>query len=261
MTEIEPAPVNQDQLINPLGSECFDYHQIKLDLKEQRVNWPRLSTAATADPRLCVYTKCKAMTSYNMLGPRAPIKTCNNIGAWESHVTGHPDDAWIVECVSFGFPLQYRGPPLLNEFLSNHPSATNFDYHVRKYIDTETKLGVLIGPFDAPPFVPWCHIAPLMSREKADKAERRIIVDLSFPPDNGPNAFITKNSVFGKILTHALPTVQQAIDVIIQMDFNLTLGSIDIERAYHNFALDPLDWPLVCISYPTVLYRHCNALR
>lgn len=145
--------------------------------------------------------------------------------------------------------MQYDGPPLHDEFQKNHPSAINYDAHVEDYLANVLAFGAIIGPFSEPPFQPWCNVAPLMTREKANGIDRRIIVDLSFPPGHGPNAFITKNVVFGRELNHVLPTVQDAINIIISLDFNVLLGSIDITRAYCNFILDPLDWPLTCVNH------------
>lgn len=135
------------------------------------------------------------------------------------------------------------------QFIKNHPSATNYPTHVTNYIDQEIALGAIIGPFEVAPFQSWCNIAPLMTCEKANGVDRRIIVDLSYSPGSGPNTFVTKNTVFGRELTHALPTVQDAINIITSLDFNVLLGSIDISRAYHNFILDPLNWPLNCIYH------------
>lgn len=220
---------------------------------ERSGTWPRLSAAAASRDELKVYTECLGIATHNALGPRIPVNTSNNIEAWRELATD-PNDAWLVDCIQFGFPMQYRGPPLRNALTPNHPSATCHQDHVDKYIATELSLGGLIGPFSEPPFIEWCNIAPLMTREKANKSERRIIVDLSFPPSNGPNHYIAKNTVFGKLLPHCLPSVNDAVNIITVMEFDVLLASIDISRAYRNFALDPLDWPLTCIQHDGLFY-------
>lgn len=169
--------------------------------------------------------------------------------AWRAIATGCNDEAWLIDCIQFGFPMQYRGPPLHNTVVSNHPSAVNHDSHVSKYIRSEISMGALIGPFDHPPFKDWCNVAPLMTREKANKTDRRIIVDLSYPAGNGPNHFIVKNEVFGSAVAHVLPSVNDAINIITSLEFDVMLASVDISRAYRNFALDPFDWPLACIHH------------
>lgn len=178
-----------------------------------------------------------------------PLADHKNIQAWKDISSSHPDDQWIVQCIEYGFPLQYQGPPLRNNFKGNHPSAVNYPEQVRSYIEKEIQLGGLAGPFEDIPFNPWYNLAPIMTREKANKQERRIIVDLSFPEDNGPNSFIEKNLVFGRKVNHELPSVSDAVRIITSLDFDVVLSTVDIARAYRNFKVDPLDWPLTCIWF------------
>lgn len=168
---------------------------------------------------------------------------------WKMRATGHEDDEWLIDCISMGFPMQYCGPALYNGFTSNHPSTINFPQYVTDYIEYERSIDAIIGPFEEPPFQPWANIVSLIWREKSDKVSRRIIMDLSYPPGCGPNAYITKNEVFGELLTHVLPTVQDAIQMIVSYEFDVVLGSIDVAHAYKNFLLDPLDWPLACVYH------------
>lgn len=216
--------------------------------------WPELTDEAKTVQSLGVYEMCRAMNSYNMLGPCIPLSTCNNIDAWKRYSMGHDDDEWLIQCINFGFPFQYSGPPLYNPVAPNHPSARDFPQQVENYIQKELSLGAIVGPFSSPPFTPWCNVAPLMSREKTNSTDRRIIVDLSYPPDNNPNAYILKNSVFGQEITHCLPSVQDATSIIIDMGFRVTLASLDISRAYRNFPTEPYDWPLNCIQFREQFY-------
>ena len=107
---------------------------------------------------------------------------------WDKRATGHADDAWILDAIRYGFPLQYAGPAVLTRATRyNHPSAIRHDDTIRQYIDKETAMGALYGPYSAPPFTPWMAISLLMMREKPDSTDRRVIVDLSYP-DGGINA-------------------------------------------------------------------------
>lgn len=225
--------------------------QVKL---ERESGWPRLNAIAATNQALEVYNRCVSEMTHNITGPRVSLANDMNIEAWKEISTSHPDDWWIIECIEYGFPLQYRGPALNNAFMENHPSAVNFPSQVRAYIGKELPLGGLVGPFDDVPFTPWCNLAPIMTREKANNKERRIIVDLSFPEDNGPNSFIEKNTVFGRSVNHSLPSVNDAVKVITSMDFNVVLCTVDIARAYRNFKVDPLDWPLTCITFDNKYY-------
>lgn len=244
--------------INVVENGCINHDVYKaysqLVISDRKGRWPNLSPAAAAVPELSVYSVCKDAATHNMLGPRVPIITTNNIDAWRDISIGHKDDSWLLDAILYGFPMQYRGPPLYNPYVPNHPSAANFKQYVQDYIQKECRLGAIIGPFDSPPFVPWCNVAPMMSREKPNKVDRRIIVDLSFPHGNGPNHFIQKNSVFGCSVSHTLPSVNDAINIITTLEYNVLLCSVDIARAYRNFALDPLDWPLTCVCLDEQYY-------
>lgn len=155
------------QLDDPVTSEdhsvfhSFDITQIKDEIaKERGTCWPRLTEAAAKIKSLHAYEACYHATAYNVLGPRVQLSTNNNMMAWQDNTTGHRDDKWLLECVKFGFPMQYRGPALNNNFTTNHPSAVNFQHHVSKYVKNELALGAIIGPFEETPLHPGAMLLP-----------------------------------------------------------------------------------------------------
>ena len=195
----------------------------------------------------------------NCNGARIKLKTSLNIAAWERESTGHPDDTLVLDGVNYGFPLQYGGGPLYNDKgpPQNHHSARQYPEAIHQYISKEKRLGTLIGPFDNPPFTPWCHVSPLMSRPKSDSHERRIIVDLSFP-DGGVNKHIPSNEIDGEPVAHNLPTIQQALLLLQEIDITEAyMATIDISRAYRNFRSCPADWPLLCIKHENEYFIDC----
>ena len=123
----------------------------------------------------------------------------------------------------------------------NHPSATDYPDHIREFIDKEMDLGGLVGPYEKPPFVPWCHVSPLMSREKGDTGKRRVITDMTYPAQASINAYIVKNGVYGFENHHSLPTVDRVADDLREMGKGVFMSSMDVARAYKNFTSDPLD--------------------
>lgn len=112
----------------------------------------------------------------------------------------------------------------------------------------ETENRALLGPFSSQPFMPWTNISPIMTRPKADSAKRRIIVDLSFPEGDNVNAYVHKNRLFGVFHEHRLPTVLDTIQVVERMDYQVKLAMLDVERAYRNIPVCPLDLPLLGIK-------------
>ena len=111
-----------------------------------------------------------------------------------------------------------------------------------------------MGPFHAPPFTPWCHVSPLMSRPKADAHSRRVITNMTFPWEVSINAYIIKNGVYGIEMDHSLPTVDNLVEELKVYKKPPYLSTLDISRAYKNFNSDPLDWPLLCFAWEQGTY-------
>lgn len=185
----------------------------------------------------------------NCLAARVPLQSALNLSAWESLATGHPYDLWIREMLQFGFPLQYTGPVPKSALADNHSSTVKYPEHIQRFIEKEVSELAMLGPYDSHPFLTAAHVNPLMTRPKTDPAQRRIIVDLSYPQGQGPNSFVLKNHVFGTYIHHHLPTIDQALAKAREMDMNVSLAVIDIERAYRNFRIDPIDWPLSVVTF------------
>lgn len=190
----------------------------------------------------------------NCLSARVPLASALNLPAWEALTTGHAYDVWIREMLEFGFPLQFTGSVPNSAPVDNHSSAEKFPDHIHRFIEKELAEAAMLGRFDRHPFPTAKHVNPLMTRPKADPAQRRIIVDLSYPEGKGPNSFVLKNHVFGTYVHHHLPTIDQALAKARAMDMNVSLAVIDIERAYRNFRTDPIDWPLSVITFQQKFY-------
>ena len=197
------------------------------------------------------YESVVAKRCVNREGARCTLKSGLNFEAWDAIQTGHESDKLVLDGIRYGFPLQYTGGPIYvdPDKNVNHHSGRAYPEAVEEYINKEVQLGALVGPFPDPPFKPWCNISPIMTRPKQDTTERRVIVDLSFP-DGGVNKYIHKNVVDGEIVSHTLPTVKNAIDIIRDVGVHKAfLSCIDISRAYRNFRTCPSDWPLLVIKH------------
>ena len=172
------------------------------------------------------------------------------VDEWRAAATAHPHDRMVLNGIQHGFSIQYRGPPITAPAAAhNHQSALGFAEHIDRYVETETDKGALSGPYDKPPFTPWFTASPLMSREKPGGEGRRVIVDLSFP-DGGVNKFIPPHLFDGQDAYHNLPTIAAAVDTIASTcPGDVTMAVIDLSRAYRQFPVDPLDWPLLGIHW------------
>ena len=202
-----------------------------------------------------LYDIARAANTPNHCGPRPFIPTDLAIDQWKASTTGHQDDDMILDGIQFGFPIQYQGPPILQPPTQyNHPSALNHGGVIEEYIEKETALGALYGPFDSPPFIPWMCTSPMMTREKQDSVERRVIVDLSYP-EGGVNKFIQPHVFNGRPARHNLPTVDQAVLQIAKAcPGDVHLAVVDLSRAYRQFPVPPTDWPLLGIQFKGKYY-------
>ena len=202
-----------------------------------------------------IYDTVKSTGCHNHEQARITLPSSLNIEEWRREATGHEMDQTVLQGIQFGFPIQYCGPPQYTAGThQNHPSAENHKNHLYKYTQEELAHHAIEGPFSEPPFTPWCVTSPMMTREKTDSLDRRIIVDLSYP-DGGINEYIIPHVFNGKPATHNLPTIEAAVNTISRTcPGQTTLAVIDLSRAYRQFPVCPLDWPLLGIKVDKSYY-------
>ena len=217
----------------------------------RRNNWPNFvdTPEGVAADLITIYSAVKHTGLPNCMAARRPVPSSLNIAAWEHYADGSADERELLDFVKFGFPLGYMGPISDNRDTANHSTATAYPDHVNSFLQEEIDLGAVVGPFLAVPFTPWAHVSPMMSRPKSDPQKRRIITDLTFPNENSINAYIFKNAALGGVRDHSLPTVSDFVGDLVGSGRGSYMFTVDVARAYKNFRLDPLDWPLACIKW------------
>ena len=213
----------------------------------RRKNWPHDDFGPHHPVLSKIYIAVRDTGIPNALGARIVLPTKLNIPAWEEVLKGYDDT--LLDYIKFGFPMGYIGPVSDSSDTPNHPSATQYVSQVDSFVEKELSLGGLVGPFGTPPFNEWTHVSPIMTRPKADPANRRIITDLTFPRQTSVNAYIRKNTVMGLANSHSLPTVDSVVDRVVAIGPGAFMFTIDVSRAYKNFKSCPLDWPLLAIRW------------
>ena len=215
--------------------------------------WPypsrEFSTGDSLHDYTAIYDVVRSTGLPNCMAARVPIHTTLKVDAWRRYIDVDTDESDLLQYVQFGFPLGYMGPTSPTENIDNHDSATRFPTHVDGFVAAEIGEGALLGPFGAPPFTPWAHVSPIMSRPKAEGGKRRIITDLTFPHNSSINAYVMKNSALGDVRDHTLPSVVDLVKALRSVGPGAYLCTVDIARAYKNFVSDPLDWPLLCLRW------------
>ena len=146
-----------------------------------------VSAAGSADTHddgqwAVIYDAVVTVGRYNYCGARVPVPSGLCVEAWRRYLDDYLD-VGIIDFLEFGWPVNFDRSSPLRSMLVNHASALQHPRDVDFYITMELGHEALIGPFDGPPFLP-THASPLMTRPKKGSSHRRIIMDLSWPPEN-----------------------------------------------------------------------------
>jgi hypothetical protein len=166
---------------------------------------------------------------------------------------GHPDIS-LVDFLQFGFPIGFDSNHTLQSTDQNHASSLNYPAHVQAYLKKEADEHSMLGPFPAKPFWPWCHINPVMTRPKKNSDDRRVILDLSWPLHASVNGGTELSTYFGEPYKLLLPTVDDIAQIIAFYGHHTYLWSLDLQRAFRQLRIDPLDWPMIGISWDQQFY-------
>ena len=109
----------------------------------------------------------------------------------------------------------------------------------------EIYLGRVAGPFDAVPFTDGFVVSPLNTVPKRDSAERRVIVDLSWPCGTSVNNGIPSDSFLGEPISLSYPIIDSIVDAVISLGPGCLLYKRDLKKAYRQFPVDPKDYHLL----------------
>ena len=133
----------------------------------------------------------------NHWGAKIPVKSKWNLHRFEELLQNY-DDKEVVEWLWYGWPSG-RLPTLADPAISskNHQGAVEFPEALDKYISKEQNHGSIMGPYNKIPFRKKVGRSPLSTRPKKDSQDRRIILDLSFPPSQAVNDGMIKNNYMG----------------------------------------------------------------
>ena len=101
-------------------------------------------------------------------------------------------------------------------------------------------------------------MSPLNSVSKKDSAERRIILDLSWPLNTTVNAGIDKSLHEGVEFSLTYPTVDQIASLIARKGPGCLIYKCDLRKAYRQFYVDPYDFLLLGFTgMPVIILMLC----
>lgn len=182
----------------------------------------------------------------NFLGCKIPVKSGINVGFFRENLIDYKDNI-ICEFLEYGAPVGFEGKisDISSVDIVNHKGALEFDMDVLQYLYKEASYGAIIGPFDQNPFCCDVKISPLNTVSKKDSDERRIILDLSFPPGASVNDFIDKEFYLGEYINLIYPKVDDLVEIIKEKGGKCLVFKKDLKRYYRQIPIDPGDLHLI----------------
>ena len=194
------------------------------------------------DP-LTLHKTIKASGKYNFKECQINVKSQLNPDVWDSLLLGYWDSQ-LPFLIRFGFPLDFDRQCTLESHSDNHTSAKNYPQDVQAYLNEEIQYNAILGPFDEPPLDD-LHTSPFMTREKSNSANRRVIIDLSFPQGRSVNAGSAKDIYLGTPFALKLPTIDHITNRVRKLGRCCMIYKIDIKRAFRHVKLDRKDYDLL----------------
>lgn len=214
--------------------------------------WPPI-TDLDYDELLCAHTRIRASATNNASGVRFPVPTKLHMDAW-FHLLQDYHDFVLCELLAFGFPVNYVKEVLPQVPATNHSSALRYAPHVDRYIFKEVSKGAMLGPFATNPLSTELVTSPLQTVDKKESTERRVVVDLSYPPHTSVNAGIPKDEYMGEKVFLSYPSVDNLVQLVLQHGRGCKLMKIDLSRCYRQFYVDPGDYHLLGIHWRSSLW-------
>ena len=205
-----------------------------------------------------------ATQQYNFQCARVNIPSKLNIEFWRQELADYEDNI-VVDFLQFGWPINYCDDNekvmtrVSNTTPNNHSSAVHHPRTVQDYIQTELNHGAIAGPFMKVPFEEGCVVSPLhtVPKKKAQTcSERRLVVDLSYPPGCSINDGIPRDTYLGEELCLEYPSVDRMCDMLVESK-KCNGGWMlkrDLARAYRQLKVDPGDYNLLCFKWDNSLF-------
>ena len=187
----------------------------------------------------------------NYQGVRIPVPSGLKIHNWRNYLK-HYDFQILSEYLQFGYLLSIDYNLLqFNNKVVNHPSAYQYTQGVDKYFKEEVELKAMVGPIKETSFA--IHYSPLMARSKPDGGTR-VIVDLSWPVGATVNNAVPDNYFDFFKFQLKYPTIDNIVHKIRQLGPSTLLYKIDLQRAFRNLRVDPLDYKALGLCWRDVTY-------
>ena len=217
-------------------------HTVKHENINKEPMWTDIASALDMEHCIKLSNLVYESKTNNYNGCRAPVPSFINVNYLNQELCDYTDKQ-IIEFLTYGWPIYFTGsePSTCQNLIKNHKGATEFENQIDAYIKREIETGSTLGPFDSNPLTGKLFTSSLNSVDKKGSGERRVILDLSFPPGQSINDGIPQGEYLGQSIELSYPTVDDFVNYIRQMGKGCKLYKRDLKRAYRQIPVDPGD--------------------
>lgn len=178
----------------------------------------------------------------NRFGCQIALDSKLNLALFERSLDNYRDRE-VVDFLRYGWPINHQGEVDCCSDIPtiNHKGATDYPEHIDQYISNGIQQGHIIGPFLESPFWLDVKISPLNTVAKRDSDERRVILDLSYPPGRSVNEGIDKSEYLGTHIELSFPSVDDFGKLIHEKGQGCLMYKRDLKAAYRQLNICPKD--------------------
>ena len=178
----------------------------------------------------------------NYLGALVPVPTYWDLDLLENLLEDYEDK--LVDFFRYGWPMSRSILPLTNGSAKvNHKGAIDFLESINQYLASEHSNNTLLGPFFANPFPDRTASSPINSAPKYNSEERRVILNMSFPPGHSINDGIDKDKYLGTLIDLAYTNINFFATMVKAIGPGALMYKRDLHRAYCQIWMDPFNVP------------------
>ena len=196
----------------------------------------------------------RASGKYNFEGCRIPVPTAIRFDRIRASLgdLATEKDLKMIKLLEFGMPVACDPGYGISKPQRNHHSALSFSKEVTDYFNKSIHAKAMLGPFESSP-IPELRFSPLMTVPK-EVAERRVIVDFSFPPGKAINDGILRSTYLEFEVSFSLPSIRSMVERINNLGKSCLLYKRDLKGAFRQFSIDPGDYIFTGLSWEGKVY-------
>ena len=170
-----------------------------------------------------------------------PVPTPWNVDRFETLLRKFKyHDLELLTFLHFGWPIDTMEVQKLEYFPPNQKGARENLDSLEQYVRSEMENKSIIGPFNSDPFRKEARFLPLDSIPKRDSHERRVILNLSYPPEGSSvNDAVSKDLYLGKPTNLTYPSVDDLVSMIHKVGVGAALINTDLKKYFRQVYYNP----------------------